>query len=154
MTDTDVPSGPLNVSTLASSCLASALTMPVPSPVFDWAKTPFDFPIPLSTTESFQSVPETSNSTVIRPSLVSLLNACLTELMTSSVTINPKLSASRQETLPSSLCTFSEIDRLSPIIECESASQSFERYGPSWTGPLPVTAWSCCCTAATDMTLW
>ena len=33
--------------------------------------------------------------------------------------------------VPSSPCTLSEIDRLSPIIECERASQSFERYGPS-----------------------
>ena len=63
--------------------------MPVPSPVFGWAKMPSSVPIPLSVTESFQSVPDTSNATVICPSLVLPWNACLIALMTSSVTINP-----------------------------------------------------------------
>jgi hypothetical protein len=39
-------------------------------------------PVPLSVTESFQSVPDTSNATAISPSLVVPLNACLMALMT------------------------------------------------------------------------
>ena len=51
--------------------------MPVPSPVFGWAKTPSGVPIPLSVTESFQSVPDTSNVTVICPSLVAAVECML-----------------------------------------------------------------------------
>ena len=46
MTDTVIPCESLEVTTWASSCFASALTMPVPSPVFGWANTPSGFPIP------------------------------------------------------------------------------------------------------------
>jgi len=53
-------------------------------------------------TESLQSVPSTSNATVICPFVVPLLKACFMQLMTSSVTISPMLSASRQEALPPS----------------------------------------------------
>src|SRR6185312_6984299 len=74
--------------------------MPVPSPAFGWANTPSGLPIPLSATESFQSVPDTSYATVICPSFVFSLNACFSEFITSSVTINPRLSALAQVELP------------------------------------------------------
>jgi hypothetical protein len=48
---------------------------------------------PLSAIESFQSVPETSYATVICPSFAFSLNACFREFITSSVAINPRLSA-------------------------------------------------------------
>ncbi len=91
--DTIVPSGPAKVSTLALRSCARALIMPVPSPVFVWAKTPSGLPIPLSATDSFQFVPSTSYATLIRPFVFWSGNACLRAFMTSSVAIKPMLSA-------------------------------------------------------------
>src|SRR6187455_2763416 len=58
--DTLVPLAPVDVATLASSCCASALMMPVPRPDFPWPNTPSGLPTPLSDTDSFQSVPAIS----------------------------------------------------------------------------------------------
>ena len=110
----------------ALSCCASALTIPVPSPVFGCAKTPSGLPIPLSATESFQFSPAVSYPTIILPSLLSLemhaskssLRVCDNQAEALSVTgirIAP-FAHYLQRNRP-----------MSPIIEVASLSHSLER---------------------------
>src|ERR1043166_423992 len=127
VTDMVVPSGPAKVSTWAPSWCASALTILVPSRFLTGTKMPSGLPIPLSATESFQFVPAASYPTVIQPSVLSPGNPCLRAFITSSVTIKPRHSASRDVVLPPSPQTFREIGRVSPIIELARASHSFAR---------------------------
>jgi hypothetical protein len=47
--------------------------------------------------------------------------------MTTSVTIKPRLSASRDEALPASPTTFRKIGRVSPIIEVARLAHSLVR---------------------------
>jgi len=88
---------------------------------------PSDFPAPLSAIDSFQSVPVLLYATVIWPLGLSLGKACLSAFMTTSVTIKPRLSASRDEAVPGSIITLRTMGRVSPIIEIARLSHSLVR---------------------------
>jgi hypothetical protein len=101
--DTVVPCGRvLDSSTRASSCLARASTMLVPSPDAFFSGCPSGLPAPLSQTVSLQFVPSTSYETMMWPAAPSSTKACLRALITSSVTIRPMLTASLDDASPPS----------------------------------------------------
>ena len=74
--------------------------------------------MPLSETVKFQSGSATRYETTIAASRLASAKACFRAFITSSVTINPMLTTSREGALPRSDFTVSEIGRLSPIIDC------------------------------------
>src|SRR5580704_12904856 len=81
--------------------------------------------------------------------------ACFSALRMSSVTINPRLTASRDETQPASLVTFNVAGRYSLIIDDLRLSHNIVRYGAIAMGPAAPETCRCNGTAATDMTrLW
>jgi hypothetical protein len=85
------------------------------------------FPIPLSETTSFQSDPLTSKLTITWQSSLSPGNACFRELITSSATTSPMLTAVADRTAPPPTKAWSVMGRVSPIKESARLSHSFER---------------------------
>lgn len=122
--DTVVPCESIATFTRASSCRARASIIVVPRPGFGLSEWLVGFPMPSSETESLQFGPATSYATFTVPPARSPGNACLKALMTSSVTMRPRLTAWLDEVVPSWTWTCKEIGRRSPIIDAARVSHS------------------------------
>src|SRR6476646_2708685 len=151
--ETVVPSGPPDFSTIAPSWWASAWTILVPRPLCGLSSLTCAKTMPLSDTDRRQPEARESYLTKISPA-APLGQACFSAVITSSVTIKPRLTASLEVAAPPVACTLSDSGRRSPIIDFAKLSQSLERYGPISMLSFNPEACSCCCTVATDMTRW